>query len=129
MTRKRVLVADDQDRTLTAVSALLGESFEVVGLASDGQMALEAALRLEPDLLVLDVSMPNMNGIEVAKELKKRINGPRIVFLTVYEDHEVLANCFAAGALGYVVKSSMDNDLIPAMNEALAGRVFVSHFD
>jgi DNA-binding NarL/FixJ family response regulator len=128
MTRKRVLLADDQTRTLKAVSALLGESFDVVGLVSDGRSAVETTLKLEPDLVVLDISMPGMNGIEVAKELKKRVNGARIVFLTVHEDHRILANCFAAGGLGYVVKSAMESDLIPAMNEALAGRVFVSHF-
>jgi DNA-binding NarL/FixJ family response regulator len=128
MNRRRVLVADDQARVLTAVTALLGESFDVVGLVSDGRVALETTLKLEPDLLVLDISMPGMNGIDVAKELKKRASRAKIVFLTVHEERDILANCFAAGGLGYVVKTFMDSDLIPAMNEALAGRVFVSHF-
>lgn len=128
MMRKRVLVADDQSRILSAVSALLGKSFEVVGLVADGKAALQAAAKLEPDLVILDVSMPGMSGIEVARELKRRPNRAKIVFLTVHEDAEILASCLAAGGLGYVVKELMDSDLIPAMKEALAGRVFVSRF-
>ena len=128
MTRRRVLVADDQDQALSAVTALLGDSFDVIGQVSDGRAALERTLKLQPDLVVLDISMPRMNGIEVAKELKRRANAAKIVFLTIHEEPDILANCFAAGALGYVVKTFMDRDLIPAIEEALAGRVFVSRF-
>jgi len=128
VTLKRVLVADDHSRILSAVSALLGKSFDVIGLVSDGQAALQATLKLEPDLIVLDVSMPGMSGIEVAKELKRRRNSAKIVFLTVHEDAEILASCLSAGGLGYVVKELMDSDLIPAINEALTGRGFVSRF-
>ena len=128
MTRRRVLVADDQDQVLTAVTALLGDSFDVIGQVSDGRAALETTLKLQPDLVVLDISMPRMNGIEVAKELKRRASGAKIVFLTIHEEPDILANCFAAGALGYVVKTFMARDLIPAIEEALAGRVFVSRF-
>ena len=128
MTRRRVLVADDQDQALTAVTALLGDSFDVIGQVSDGRAALETTLKLQPDLVVLDISMPRMNGIEVAKELKRCANAAKIVFLTVHEEPDILANCFAAGALGYVVKTFMARDLIPAIEEALAGRVFVSRF-
>jgi DNA-binding NarL/FixJ family response regulator len=128
MARRRVLVADDQAGVLSAVTALLGDSFDVIALVSDGRAALETTLKLEPDLVVLDISMPGMNGIEVAKELKRRAIKAKIVFLTVHEEPSILATCFAAGALGYVVKISMESDLIPAMKEALAGRVFVSRF-
>ena len=100
MTLKRVLVADDHARILKAVSALLGKSFDVVGLVSDGRAALQAALKLDPDLIVLDVSMPGMSGIEVARELKRRRNRAKIVFLTVHEDAEILASCLAAGRVG-----------------------------
>lgn len=122
------MVADDHAHVLTAVNALLGASYDVVALVADGRAALEQTLRLKPDLVVLDVSMPAMNGIEIANELKRRASATKIVFLTVHEEPDVLANCFAAGALGYVVKMSMDKDLIPAIEEALAGRVFVSRF-
>jgi DNA-binding NarL/FixJ family response regulator len=128
MTRTRVVVADDLSPVLTAVSALLRESFDIVGMVSDGRAALEATLKLEPELVVLDISMPAMSGIEVAQELKKRGNKTKIVFLTVHEDTDILKACQAAGGLGYVVKLFMDTDLIPAMNEALAGHIFTSHF-
>ncbi len=126
--RKRVLVADDQPRMLEVVAELLEKSFDVVDAVSDGQAALEATLKDEPDLVVLDISMPGMSGIEVARELRKSASRARIVFLTVHEDAQILAKCLVAGGLGYVLKELMDSDLIPAMNEALAGRVFVSHF-
>ena len=127
-TRTRVLVADDHARILTAVAALLGKSFDVIALVSDGRAALEATLKLKPDLVVLDISMPGMSGIDVARELKKHSTKARIVFLTVHEDSQILASCLAAGGLGYVVKDLMASDLIPAISEALAGRVFVSRF-
>jgi DNA-binding NarL/FixJ family response regulator len=128
MIRTRVVVADDLSPVLSTVAALLRESFDVVGLVSDGRAALEATLKLEPDLVILDISMPAMSGIEVAQELKKRGNKARIVFLTVHEDADILKICHAAGGLGYVVKLLMDTDLIPAMNEALAGHLFTSRF-
>src|SRR5260370_11020573 len=123
MTRKRVLVVDDLARV---VAALLRESFDVVGMVSDGQAALESTLKLSPDLIVLAISMPGMSGIEVAQELKRRGNNAKIVFLTVREESDILARALAAGGLGYVTKVLMDTDLIPAINEAFAGRVFVS---
>jgi DNA-binding NarL/FixJ family response regulator len=126
--RKRVLVADDQARVLDVVEGLLRESFDVIGLVSDGQAALEATLALRPDLVVLDISMPGMSGIEVAKELRQRSSTATIVFLTVHEDAQITASCLAAGALGYIVKQFMGSDLILAVNEALAGRVFVSRY-
>jgi len=123
-----VLVADDHARILTAVAALLGNSFDVIAKVSDGRAALEATLKLKPDLLVLDISMPGMSGIDVARELRKHSTKTRIVFLTVHEDSQILASCLAAGGLGYVVKALMAADLVPAIREALAGRVFVSRF-
>jgi DNA-binding NarL/FixJ family response regulator len=126
MTLKRVLIADDLETVLEAVVALLQDSFNVVGMASDGRTALAEVLKLEPDLVVLDISMPGMTGIDVARQLKSCGNSARIVFLTVHEDSDIIATCLSVGALGYVLKGLMDSDLIPAMNEALAGRVFVS---
>jgi DNA-binding NarL/FixJ family response regulator len=123
MARKRVLVADD---LTPVVAALLRESFDVVGMVSDGQAALELTLELSPDLIVLAISMPGMSGIDVAQELKRRGINAKIVFLTVHEDSDILARALAAGGLGYVAKVFMDTDLIPAINEAFAGRIFVS---
>ena len=128
MTLKRVLAADDRAPVLSALDALLRQSFDVVGLVPDGRTALEETLKLEPDVVVLDISMPEMSGIEVARELRKRHSKAKIVFLTVHKDPDILASSLAAGGLGYVLKVRMDTDLIPAMKEALAGRVFVSRF-
>jgi DNA-binding NarL/FixJ family response regulator len=128
MILRKVLVADDLPHVLSAVADLLRESFEVIALVSDGRAALEATLALEPDLVVLDISMPEMTGIEVARELKKRHSRARIVFFTVHKDADILAASLTAGGLGYVLKSHMETDLIPAMHEALAGRVYVSRF-
>lgn len=128
MARTRVLLADDLAQVLSAAAALLEKEFEIVDMVTDGTAALERALALSPDLVVLDISMPGMSGIEVARELKKRGNNARVVFLTVHEDSDILATCFAAGALGYVVKVLMQTDLILAMNDALADRPFVSRF-
>lgn len=123
---KRILIADDFALVLIAVSTLLENSFEVVGTVSDGQAAIDAILELEPDLVILDISMPGKNGLEVARELKSLANPIKIVFLTVHEDDDIVAACVSAGANGYVVKSQMDSDLILAINDALAGRVFAS---
>jgi DNA-binding NarL/FixJ family response regulator len=128
MIHKRVLLADDLAPVLNAVAAMLREDFEIVGMVSDGQAALDATLALEPDLVVLDISMPGMSGIAVARELKKHGSNTKIVFLTVHEDSDILATCLAVGGLGYVVKVLMETDLIPAINDALLGRPFVSRF-
>jgi len=128
MTRKRVLLADDIVSVLDAVTGLLRETFDIVGRASDGQTALDDTMALQPDLIVLDISMPGMSGIEVARELKRRGNKAKIVFLTVHEDSDIMATCLAVGGLGYVAKVLMESDLIPAINSALAGRPYVSRF-
>jgi DNA-binding NarL/FixJ family response regulator len=128
MARSRVLLADDLAQVLSAVATLLKEQFEIVAMVTDGASALEKTMALGPDLVVLDISMPGMSGIEVARELMRRGNKARVVFLTVHEDADILATCFAAGGLGYVVKVLMQTDLIPAMNDALADRPFVSRF-
>jgi DNA-binding NarL/FixJ family response regulator len=126
MTQKRVILADDLAPMLSAVAELLKDSFDVVGMVSNGTAALETVLMLKPDLVILDISMPGMTGLEVAGELRSRASKTKIVFLTVHEDSSIIAACLSAGALGYVVKELMSSDLVAAMNEALAGRVFVS---
>lgn len=110
------------------MSAILSDSFEVVGQFSDGSSALKATLALEPDAVVLDTSMPGMSGIQVAQELRRRASKTKIVFLTAHEDSEILMTCLTAGGLGYVLKELMGTDLLPALREAAAGRVFVSHY-
>jgi DNA-binding NarL/FixJ family response regulator len=126
MILKRILIADDFTPVHTLVATLLGKSFEVVGTVSDGRAVIDAVLELKPDLLILDISMPGKNGLEVARQLKSLANPSKVVFLTAHRDDAIVAACLSAGAQGYVVKSFMNNDLIPTVNDALAGRIFVS---
>ena len=97
-------------------------------VVDSGSSCLDTVREHKPDLVLLDVSMPEMSGIEVAEELTRRAQEIRVVFLTVHEDLEILKTCQAAGGLGYVIKLHMNSDLVPAMNEALAGRTFTSRF-
>lgn len=128
MSGRRVLIADDLASVLSEIARLLDKTFEIVGMASDGQTALDAILAIDPDLAVLDISMPGMSGIEVARELRDRGSKTKVVFLTVHEDTDILATCFAAGAKAYVLKVLMDSDLVYAIEEVLVGREFTSQF-
>jgi CheY-like chemotaxis protein len=127
MIGKRVILADSLAPVLAAATALLKDSFDIIKTVSDGQAALDAILELKPDLAVLEISLPRKSGLEVARELKTRTSSTRIVFLTVHEDTDIIAACFFAGAMGYVVKALMASDLVSALRDALAGHLFVSH--
>jgi DNA-binding NarL/FixJ family response regulator len=102
----RVLIVDDHSLFRDGIGSLLqAAGFEVVGGASDGQEAIEAALRLRPDLILMDVSMPEMNGIEAARQIKAQLPEVKIVMLTVSDDDRVLIDAVKAGASGYLLKS------------------------
>ena len=126
MKRVSILLADDHRETLESVVHLLQSEFEVVGAVNDGQTLLEAASKLRPDVVVLDISMPVMNGLEAADRLRKAGSRAKVVFLTVQEDPDFVHASRVSGALGYVVKSRLTSDLVPAIKEALANRSFVS---
>ncbi len=126
MGRIRVLLADDHEAILDRVTDLLAGECDVIGTAIDGRQALEAAMELKPDVLVLDISMPVMNGIETADRLRQAGAKTRIVFLTVHDDPDYAREALEAGALGYVVKTRIVSDLLTAINEVHAGRSFVS---
>ena len=123
-----LLIADDHFTVLESVVPMLKPFFNVVGTASDGKGAVEAECRLHPDVVILDISMPVMSGIDAAKQMRKQGSKARIVFLTVHEDTDILAAAKAAGGKGYVVKSRLGTDLIPAIQDALAGKDFVPKF-
>ncbi len=126
MDRIRVLLADDHEAMLERVAGLLRTECDVVGTVTDGQQALEAARELKPDVLVFDISMPVMNGIETAHRLKEAVETARVVFLTVHDDADYAREAMAAGALGYVIKQCMASDLVAAIKEVHRGRSFVS---
>jgi len=126
MKRMRVFLADDHEAVLQATTALLGPDFDIVGTAKDGQSLFDSALRLAPDLLIVDISMPILNGIEAIRRLKQAGSTAKVVFLTVHDDPDFAQAAIAAGANGYVIKPRMASDLLPAIREVLAGRSFVS---
>lgn len=126
MNRPRILLADDHELVLDRVTRLLQSAFEVVGAARNGQEMVSEAIRLTPDIIVADISMPGISGIEAARELCERGSTAKVVFLTIHTEEEFVDACLAEGALGYVTKSHMKTDLIPAIHASLAGRSFVS---
>ena len=124
--RLRVVVADDNRDVRDKVVQLLRPDFDVIGTAADGTSACEVVFLLEPEIVVLDISMPGKNGIETAEELKRRGSTTKTVFLTVHADSDFLRAAIKVGALAYVIKSHMASDLTAAMNSAAEGKLFVS---
>lgn len=125
MSRPRVLLADDHAPLLEAASALLQSDFEVVGTASDGEALVAEAARLNPDVIVVDITMSGLNGIDAARKLRDSGSSAKLVFLTVHSEQEFVNACVEVGAAGYVVKSRMKTHLIPAIRAALAGAVYI----
>jgi DNA-binding NarL/FixJ family response regulator len=126
LARVRILLADDHADFLAVVVRLLETDHEIVKTVRDGQAVVEEAMALLPDLIVLDVTMPKRNGIEVVRQLRKEGFAGKFVFLTVHADADYVRAAFAAGAQGFVVKSRLASDLLPALREVLAGRTYVS---
>ena len=122
----RLLVAEDHAGMRAKVVGTLEMDYTVVGAVSDGQEMLDAESKFKPDIVILDISMPIMNGIEAATRLRQRSPNAKIIFLTVHEEPEFLSAALAAGALGYIIKSRFASDLRLAVREAMAGRRFVS---
>jgi DNA-binding NarL/FixJ family response regulator len=122
----RVVLADDHPVMIAMVRQTLGEEFEVVGAVEDGKQAVIAVLTLNPDALVIDISMPVLNGLQAAKRLQATDSRAKIIFLTVYEGRDYVDAALSAGASGYVNKGRLSTDLIPAIHEAMLGRIFIS---
>ncbi len=126
MSRVRVLLADDHEDFLAIEAQLLEQEFDVIEKVGNGQASLEEIARLQPDILVLDITMPVMNGIEVARQLQASGSPVKIIFLSVHDDPDYVRAALAAGAIGYVVKCHIASDLLPALRGASAGHSFVS---
>ena len=122
----RVLLVDDNKAILARVETVLSSACVVVGSANDGPHAVSAALELQPDVIVLDVSMPGMSGFEVAARLRTAGSSAAVVFLSVHEEDELVAAAKESGGIGYVVKPRISSDLLIAVKEASAGRSFIS---
>jgi DNA-binding NarL/FixJ family response regulator len=122
----RILLADDHPAVLSKVAAILEGTCQIIGSVTDGRAVLDAAAQQCPDVILMDISMPIMNGIEASEYLIQRGTKSKIIFLTVHDDPDFLRAALATGASGYVIKSRMATDLVPAISEALAGHRFVS---
>jgi DNA-binding NarL/FixJ family response regulator len=125
MSRVRVLLADDHEGVLARLRTVLNEEFEVVGAVRNGRDAVEEVQRLDPDVLVIDICMPILDGLRAAAQLSSNCR-TTIVFLTLHEDPDFVAAAFSAGASGYVLKSEMATDLVPAIRAAVRGHRYLS---
>ncbi|HWY43400.1 MAG TPA: response regulator transcription factor [Candidatus Sulfotelmatobacter sp.] len=126
MNRIRILLADDHPGFPKLVESMLEPAFEIIGSVSNGRSLIDTAIELKPDVVVTDISMPILNGIEAAAQLRKSGCESKIVFLSIHSDPDFMRACLSIGALGYVIKPRMATELVHAIQEALAGRVFVS---
>jgi DNA-binding NarL/FixJ family response regulator len=126
MPRPRVLLADDHKIVLEGLRTVLANEFDVVGLASNGRELIEQARTLQPDVVVADVSMPLLNGIDAAIRVLENDPRVKIVFLTMHPDPTFASRALAVGASGYVLKHSAPDELVTAITEALRGRTYVS---
>lgn len=126
MRKTRVLLADDHQIVLEGLKNLLEPEFELVGTVTDGRALVNEALKLNPDVIVVDISMPLLNGIEAVRQIRKTEERIKVVFLTMHPDASYAAMAFDAGASGYVLKNSASRELITAIGEAMKGRTYVT---
>jgi DNA-binding NarL/FixJ family response regulator len=126
MRRARVLLADDHRLLREAFARLLEPTCDVVGAVGDGRALVAAVPELRPDIVVLDVGMPLLNGLEAARQLKQVMPDLKLIFLTVNEDADLAAEAFRAGAAGYLVKNSAASELLQAIDEVFQGRSYIT---
>ncbi len=126
MARPRVLLADDHRLLREAFTQLLRTGCEVVGAVADGRAVLTAAAELHPDIVVLDIAMPLLNGLDAARQLKHQMPEVKVIFLTVSEDPDLAAEAFRVGASGYLLKNSAASELFQAIQEVSQGRSYVT---
>lgn len=122
----RLLLADDHEEICQTVAAILGQAFKIIGRARNGEELLHLAALHAPDLVVLDIDMPVLNGIETATRIRAFDSRVRLVFLTMDDDRDFLNAALSIGALGFVLKTHIVTDLVPALLTVLEGKVFVS---
>lgn len=126
MGRPRVLLADDHELLLGAFEKLLSPECDVVGQVTNGRALVESAEHLKPDVIVLDISMPQLNGLEAGRKIKQSLRDVKLVFLTMNEDSDLAAEAFRAGASGYLLKRSAASELPKAIREVMQGRSYVT---
>ena len=126
MKSTRILLADDHAVMLEEIRAILAPHYEIVETVADGRALVEAALRLRPDLIVVDITMPLLNGIDAAVQIKKSLPGMKLLFVTMHASTAYVEAAFEAGGTGYVLKSGIREELSEAVQSVLSGRIYVS---
>jgi len=126
MKRLRVLIADDHRMVAEGLRSLLEQEFELAGIVEDGRALIKAAEKILPDVIVADISMPLLNGIEAVRQIKEINPDIKVVFLTMHPDVTYAAKAFEVGASGYVLKHSAPSELVTAIHEAIKGRTYVT---
>ena len=126
MAKLRVLLADDHTFLLDACRKMLEPDYEVPAVFTDGRALLDGAPALKPDVIVLDIGMPLLNGLDAGRELKKRIPGVKLIFLTMYPDADLAREAIRAGASAYLLKTSAASELVKAIQESVKGRSYTT---
>ena len=126
MRKVRVLLAEDHTIVAEGLKILLEDEVELIATVGDGRALVEAAQRLKPDVIIADISMPLLNGLDAARQLKKEDARARIIFLTMHADAPLAKEAFRAGASGYLLKQSASKELITAIHEVVEGRSYVT---
>ena len=126
MKKRRILLADDHKFITDSLKSILEPTYEIVGIVEDGQMLIKEAARLLPDVLIVDISMPKLNGLEAVRQIKKEGIDSKVVFLTMHPDVMYASSALEAGALGYVLKHSAHSELQQAVENVLLGKIFIT---
>jgi DNA-binding NarL/FixJ family response regulator len=126
MTRARILLADDHAMICAGFQKILEPSYEVVGSVGDGLALLKAAAEFKPDVVLLDIAMPLLNGLDAARELKKTMPQMKLVFLTMNSDSDIAGEALRVGASAYLLKNSLASELLQAVDHAVKGKVYVT---
>jgi DNA-binding NarL/FixJ family response regulator len=126
LNRVRVLLADDHRELREKVASILALDFDVIGTVGNGSELISQAELLQPDVVIADISMPVLNGIDAVQQLRDKGSTAKFIFLTLHDDAAFVRACFAAGAMGYVVKTRLSMDLTIAVRAVLVGRQFLS---
>ena len=124
--RSRILVADDHTMVADLCRKLLEAEFDVVGIVSDGHELIRTAARLKPDVIVVDIAMPVLNGLDAGRQLKEMLPAIKLVYLTMNSDPEVAAEAFRCGASGYLLKTCASSELVVALREVLRGKTYMT---
>ena len=122
----RILLADDNSAVLDQISRVLSKDYEIVAALKEGQKVVKECLRLKPDVVILDISMGDISGIDLARELANSGCRSKVVFLTVHEDYDFVKAAIGSGAQAYVIKSRLSADLVSGVEAAMAEKLFVS---